>query len=42
MNEITNFRGDIVSGEFESGRAEDVDAFIGAVILLFILKLIRR
>ena len=31
MNEITNFRGDIVSGEFESGRAEDVDAFIGAV-----------
>src|SRR5271169_2186394 len=31
MNEITNFRGDIVSGEFESGRAGDVDAFIGAV-----------
>src|ERR1700723_1529701 len=31
MNEITNFRGDVVASEFGSGRAEDVDAFIATV-----------
>jgi XRE family aerobic/anaerobic benzoate catabolism transcriptional regulator len=31
MNEITNFRGDIVSGPFDGGRPEDVGAFIATV-----------
>jgi XRE family aerobic/anaerobic benzoate catabolism transcriptional regulator len=31
MNEITNFRGDIVSAPFESGRSEDIEAFIATV-----------
>ncbi len=31
MNEITNFRGDVVLGESVSGRSDEVDAFIVAV-----------
>ncbi len=31
MNEITNFRGDVIHGESASGRSDEVDAFIATV-----------